>query len=1121
MKNFIIALLFLFCCGNLSAQLDLVPRVISAPNTASLGMYGDIPVGYYTGIPDIHIPLYDLELDGMKIPLSLSYHASGVRVGQDAGWVGMGWTLNAGGCIVNGVRGWSDMGLSILSRPDLEYVDTDKPGNLMKPEEYDTYREIALNKRDGEPDIYYYNFGGYSGSFFTQMDFESESGKTKNVIRKPDSFLDIEWDGGQWIVTDGNGFKYYFGTEEEVRNHSQSYTSAERLPISYSGASKTKNLSVPLRYVDPDITGAWYLDVIESPNGQKLNFAYTTERIFTPLTMQEEVYEPTGGLSPRRKQNTVFTFAEISQVILKSITGPNIQINFSGEVRHDIEPHPSHPKPTRLAEISVGNGSSVIKKYKFDYFYTGTLDDYDNCRLYLKTVQEYGSDGSAGGIHSFEYDHPESLPSKISTDIDYWGYYTLPSSYLASNWWGEEPVTDRNYSTLLPPYKNGKLIFYGQNRNSDPERMRYGTLKSIKYPTGGQTVFEFEPHTIVAGSELPDVPTPPAPEDMYSVSFDEQYDGYDGSGFDDFPTGVKEGDPFEITSPVDAFFEVEAEFWIDEADVMKEFWAETQYTAYLMKLDAATGRYLMFKGLHFPTMYEQGHYKAQQEVYLDPGTYRIDIRRLYTFDDLQYFVASYDILGSAACLPLNKAARQAGGDRIGGGLCVHSIESTDENGNVIRREFDYNEGKLMAPIISHQPVHLEESEEVKMDNGDSYEVRYVGDYIYVSSGSYVPLSNSASGGYVGYSSVTETLYEGNQVAGYKQYEFYNEYDDVINTRHFVPGFPTYPNLKNGLLIRKSDYNDDYQLVRDEQYNYKFTDGPTAKGVKAYLPFTVETDRVSHTVIAMIKWYRLHSLWSQLESKVVSQYNPEGERILSTTEKYTYEPSNYKVKELQVDDSRTDISHLKIAEYPVDKKNTSTVYAEMVKARQVNPVVEERNYVLRNGVRTLQDTRRMNYGLFAGNPQPLSLMQNKDKGGSTLEKRVEITHYDINGKPNDYVKGGLEKVVYLWGYNSQYPVAKIEGATYAEVEGWLGATAISNLANNSTTVDAVLNTIRSTLSGKGVMVTTYTYKPLVGMTSMTAPNGGKTTYEYDSLGRLVRVKDHSGKVVEQYDYHFKN
>jgi hypothetical protein len=76
-----------------------------SPNAASLGLYGAIPVGHYTGVPDISVPIYEIELDGKKFPVNISYHASGIKVSQEASVVGLGWTLNAGGCIVKEVRG--------------------------------------------------------------------------------------------------------------------------------------------------------------------------------------------------------------------------------------------------------------------------------------------------------------------------------------------------------------------------------------------------------------------------------------------------------------------------------------------------------------------------------------------------------------------------------------------------------------------------------------------------------------------------------------------------------------------------------------------------------------------------------------------------------------------------------------------------------------------------------------------------------------------------------------------------------------------------------------------------------------------------------------------------------
>ena len=53
------------------------------------------------------------------------------------------------------------------------------------------------------------------------------------------------------------------------------------------------------------------------------------------------------------------------------------------------------------------------------------------------------------------------------------------------------------------------------------------------------------------------------------------------------------------------------------------------------------------------------------------------------------------------------------------------------------------------------------------------------------------------------------------------------------------------------------------------------------------------------------------------------------------------------------------------------------------------------------------------------------------------------------------------------------------------------------------------------------VTTYTYTPLLGMKTMTTPNGEVTSFEYDSFGRLKKILDNDRKIVEEYDYHYKN
>jgi YD repeat-containing protein len=52
------------------------------------------------------------------------------------------------------------------------------------------------------------------------------------------------------------------------------------------------------------------------------------------------------------------------------------------------------------------------------------------------------------------------------------------------------------------------------------------------------------------------------------------------------------------------------------------------------------------------------------------------------------------------------------------------------------------------------------------------------------------------------------------------------------------------------------------------------------------------------------------------------------------------------------------------------------------------------------------------------------------------------------------------------------------------------------------------------------MTTYTFDPVVGITSVSDPSHVTTYYSYDAFGRLSAIKDSDSKTVKSYEYHYK-
>ena len=289
---------------SLRAQTDL-PQVFS-PNAAELGKYGKVPVSYFNGLPNISIPLTELRAKNYTLPIYLTYHASGNKPDQHPGWVGLGWTLHAGGCINRIVNGRKD------ERSYEEYAsETNSPISTYRPGYFDHMQEVdrtdwkaegvlACNVLqplpDQQPDEFQINIDDIQASFYmvgeseikivsrTDMDFTvqcflndteklySETSYDGSLIvyrgselsdRKLKAHLYRYIEG--FLITNKDGTKYYFGGSQDAIE----FSIYQRYSHEAAQIDPQKN-----KWDAVAQANTWMLTRIERPDGEVITFSY-------------------------------------------------------------------------------------------------------------------------------------------------------------------------------------------------------------------------------------------------------------------------------------------------------------------------------------------------------------------------------------------------------------------------------------------------------------------------------------------------------------------------------------------------------------------------------------------------------------------------------------------------------------------------------------------------------------------------------------------------------------------------------------------------------------------------------------------------------------------------------
>lgn len=471
-------------CLNSQSQTQQPAFIPPSPDAAALGKYGQYPVSMCNGLVQIDIPIYTIKLPFVNVPISISYHASGVKVDEISSVVGLGWVLNAGGVITRSVRGLPDdrFGATGVIH-DKEFVTSSFGVNSEDKKDYLWLKYDGERKGifDSESDIYYYNFCGLSGSFRYDI--------TGNLIQIPLTNNIIEFDQSL------NKFKI-IGSDGTIYSFTKTETSRQ---TGNSGSNYPWN----------NFISSWYLTRIITTDNREIDFIYSEDNTFYKEDYEGHQFivskNPANYYRPESKEHVISIQTE-KTLRLQGIEFPEgrILFNYAGD-RADRRKY-------RLSDIEIKDyQNKLVRAFSLQHGYftptstvysaqsTGSYYSNYNYRLMLDELKILDASRFTIGTYRFGYNTTQLLPRyndyyatgggptvKPYYGQDYWGYYNGVS-------------TNRNFLTYYPSLITPN---FPADREINPTKAQACILKNITYPTKGYTEFFYESNKNASGENM-------------------------------------------------------------------------------------------------------------------------------------------------------------------------------------------------------------------------------------------------------------------------------------------------------------------------------------------------------------------------------------------------------------------------------------------------------------------------------------------------------------------------------------------------------------------------------------------------------------------------------------------
>jgi hypothetical protein len=1118
-----------------------------SPEAASLGKYAAWPVNLYTGTTGVDIPLHTMSSQSITIPVSISYHASGNRVGDLASSVGLGWTLNAGGAVMRSVKGLPDDQDNGFFKFREKYSNKNDLTSPVNPGESfnQNLSWMADGHQDPEHDTYTISVLGKS---YTVL-FKGSG--TSDFVTIPQSHLDIHFDfvAETWKVTLEDGTVLDFGGTSYTE-----YTASDNPDIDIYASS-------------------WLLKKVTGPVGDVIDFTYTsaTGAAHTAMAARKDKIQiggcvcAGGGAQMGHGSDPEPTSAVL---LLQSITSASEKLEtVTPTGRQDIQGGRVYSQLKVTSLVS----DKIVKRYTFNTSYSTAVsgNNYRAPTSYmlkrlrldrLDLVKPYSSPDQIISSWSFQY-NPQNLPARTSNAQDHWGYFNGRTDNVT-------------FLPLLPPIGPGEGFtpetYPVADREANATFAQAEILNKIVYPTGGYTTFDYE----LNGYENN--------EEQYVSHTDSSF--IDASDVNYQPSSI----PKTIFIKKNQYVKLRLSatfstaYWNEHLNTQWQAMVEVKNSSnvvvasYALNNNGLASKYFAFKNIGPNNTTFTFTVKARETDPI-PGQFHIEGFVTYQRGD-----------------GVQTVDKKMAGLRI---LRIKDYESA--TAAPIIRKYQYAGFNILQPFnpLNEYVTNLSS---VAGSCGQCMQ-----DFAIRNAYTKSALANPT----VGYGTVTE-LHGENGENGKTVSTFTNDPDEDLLMSSVFPFPPLFSKAwKRGVLTKQEDYKHGTPdvLVKQVESFYNVTESTVLNAMKAgratiYINYTEEF--MSDGVV----WssYREGTGIRQLQSVTVTEIESPAIQHVTHTE-YLYQGTNLNSIGTRTTDSKGNV----ITRHNWTVKEKDDIEAEFEIDLDVVPspigALNTRN-MLTTVIATKEEVGSTTTTRMLTNFHPTSLFPNVfpkeiyvGNGANPIERRINFNSYDVHGNLLEQSKESDIHYSYLWDYNASYLTCEITNCSststdyaYSSFEdsndgGWEAPSQILGtdggrtgsrylkLPTNGlikTGLDAnkqylvsfwtkssspplvitlvgtqtpnlirsvegwkyyelvIENTSSATITGTNkeidearlhpidVRMVTYTYDPSVGITSKTDATGVSIFYGYDEANRLRYIWDDSMNLIKTISYHFK-